>query len=305
MDDTRFDAAASHRHAPRASPVIAAAEVVDLRRAAHFAHSDHERVFQQSTFLEIVEQRDERAVEFRAADLMPVKIVLMGIPIEMHDPHATDARFDQPPGQQAVLAEFVAAITFMGRRRLLFQREQFRAAHQGAGPLERGLMAEDRSGVATAAKARVGGLPSPLGGRHGRGRNACRRSQIGGRPIVHDLDRLVPRPEEPGIAHIGVRLRRVPPNADVSGKNVIRPFQQLGHGGTDDRVAGRDPPRLQRVVSLKMVADPRVHAAQHREAMEIAGTVGKQFSDVRAGQRGGDRSIGATRLHARFGIPSL
>lgn len=101
---------ASHGHTPGSSPADRGSQIVNLRGAAHFPCHNYQGVLQNPALFEIVKQGDKCPVEFGTPYLMPVKIVLMGIPVEMGHFHAIDTGLEEAAGEQAVLAELMATI---------------------------------------------------------------------------------------------------------------------------------------------------------------------------------------------------
>ena len=94
------------------SPVIAAALAVDLRSAAEFADGHHQRLGQQATLVQILDQRGEADVELRAEHVLQAvgvlgvrvphrvvdgRVARLARPIHVDQPHAG---LDQPACQQ-------------------------------------------------------------------------------------------------------------------------------------------------------------------------------------------------------------
>ena len=76
-----LDAAAGQRQRPAVRPVIAAQVGIDDRRAAEFAHRDHQRGLQQAALVQVFHQRGERAVERRRQPIaVALVVVAVGVP---------------------------------------------------------------------------------------------------------------------------------------------------------------------------------------------------------------------------------
>ena len=112
----RPDAGAGQREAEDVAPVVAAADAVDLGRAAELADRHDQRLVQQPALVEVVDQRGEGDVELRAEDvLQPVGVLGVRVPhrvidrvvarlarpVDVDEPHPG---LDQPPGEQDALA---------------------------------------------------------------------------------------------------------------------------------------------------------------------------------------------------------
>ena len=108
--------------------------LVDLRRAAELAHAHDQRVVQQAALRQVVEQGGERpgrsaasAARAGARKLFSVRVPHrrvvrpLVVPVDGHQRHA---RLQQPPGQQAALAEQVPAVGVAHAVRLAVQLER-------------------------------------------------------------------------------------------------------------------------------------------------------------------------------------
>src|SRR3954469_14060307 len=90
----------------------------DLRRAPELAHPDDERVVEQAALLEIGHQRAPGGVEDFAEAAHVLEVLLVCVPREgavaagrrQADLDERYAALDQPAGEQATLAEEVAAV---------------------------------------------------------------------------------------------------------------------------------------------------------------------------------------------------
>ena len=64
------DASSGEEHGIAVRPVIAAAVAVDLRRAAHFAQHDDQRLCEEAARVEIAHQAAERLIELRQVEFL-------------------------------------------------------------------------------------------------------------------------------------------------------------------------------------------------------------------------------------------
>ena len=126
---------------------------VDLRRAAELAHPDDQRRIEQAAGSQVFHQGGPGRVEDVAQALDGVEVLLVRVPADAVVVHTAQgdlderhAALDQPAGQQAALAEQVAAIGIAHAVRLLFQVERLGRgrAHQPHGPVVGRLMAHRR-----------------------------------------------------------------------------------------------------------------------------------------------------------------
>ncbi len=108
---TRLYPATGHRHAPGPAPMIAASQIIDLRSTSHLTDRDDQRMLKHAALFEVVEQGQEGTIKFGTSNLMPIKVVLMRIPIKVSHAYTGDAGLQQPPSQQAMLPEFMRSIT--------------------------------------------------------------------------------------------------------------------------------------------------------------------------------------------------
>ena len=105
------------------SPVIASSLGIELRRPPEFANRHDQRFFQQSSHLEILEQRAETTIKLRTKTVLhPVVVVSVRVPhrtargqvaglpwpLDMDKPNP---RLDQPPRQQDTLPPLATTIT--------------------------------------------------------------------------------------------------------------------------------------------------------------------------------------------------
>ena len=132
---TARHASAGQGHREDAPPVIAATGGIDRRRATEFPHHHDERLVEEATVLEIVEERAVGSVELRAEDVLePAGVVLMGVPewisggrvprlarpVDLDEPHPG---LDQPSSEEHTLAELSSAVAIARSRRLALDLE--------------------------------------------------------------------------------------------------------------------------------------------------------------------------------------
>ncbi len=117
--------------------MVAAGVLVDLGGPAEFGREHDERGFQEAAIGQIVEQRGHAGVERGRPLGKIVEDVLVHVPGPEFHLDAPHARLDQPPGEQASLAERRLAIAVTGPLRFLRDVEglQIDAAEQSRGVL--------------------------------------------------------------------------------------------------------------------------------------------------------------------------
>ena len=108
QNGARFHAAAGEPHRERVDVMVAAGffAVLAHGRAAEFATPHHERVFQQTTRLQIMHERGLALVDI-AADFFEIALEVfaraaMRVPVCVIQLHETRAALDQPSCEQAV-----------------------------------------------------------------------------------------------------------------------------------------------------------------------------------------------------------
>ena len=146
VDRAAADSTAGERGAPGGGEVVAAQAWVDLRRAAELGERDHQRAFEQSACLEVVEQRRHDVVQLGDHLLMGLEVLPVAVPPGPRHADERDARLDQPAGDQGLLAELRRPELVADRLRLPRDVEQRLAGHQAANALV---------GHVVAARARV------------------------------------------------------------------------------------------------------------------------------------------------------
>ena len=150
-DPPSLHAAAGEGAGENLRPVVAAAGGIHLRRAAKLREPGDERVVEEAAIVQIGDQRGIALVVHRADDVFHAldrreRLRAVDVPrdfvkhgekrVDRDEPHAV---FDQPPREQAALAEAVHAVSFADGLRLLRQVEGLaglRARHQAVGGLE-------------------------------------------------------------------------------------------------------------------------------------------------------------------------
>ena len=96
----------------------------DRRVPAEFSHPDHQRAVQQATTLQIVDQGGHRRIDFLGELLDLREVIGVRVPAAVEHLDEGNAHFDQPPGQQATVAELRAAVGGPGRGRFPGQIER-------------------------------------------------------------------------------------------------------------------------------------------------------------------------------------
>ena len=113
--------------------MIAAVEVVDVRRAAEFRQHDDQRAFQHAALGQVVDQRGERPVELAELLDVEIEVLVVRVVVRVAHLHERHAVLQQPPGQQAMPAEVVLAVAIVILLGLLGDVEHFAALHQLQG----------------------------------------------------------------------------------------------------------------------------------------------------------------------------
>ncbi len=92
--------------------MVAAGLRIDSRRAAEFAKAHHQHPVGQSAVVDILGQRRHGAIEFGQQFVFELgEVVAVRVPAAAGlNLHERDAGLDEPPGQQAALAQVVAAV---------------------------------------------------------------------------------------------------------------------------------------------------------------------------------------------------
>src|SRR5258708_39575868 len=98
--------------------MVASLVRVDLRRASKLPHPDDQRRIQKVSGFQVLQQRPPRWIEDAGQFLNVVEIVLVRVPTQsLASLDAIERDFDkrhaalhQPPGEQAPLAELIAAV---------------------------------------------------------------------------------------------------------------------------------------------------------------------------------------------------
>ena len=300
-----LDAAAGQDGAPAVGEVVAALLRVDLRRAAELAHPDDQRRVQQSAVFQVAHQGRPRGVEHPAQALYRIEIVGVRVPAEAAAVEAAQRHLDerhaalhQPAGQQAALAEQVAAVGVAQRVLLVFQVERPAgvAAHEPDGLVVGRQVARRRPRRAGSRRRPFPCLRSrPMrasrwsaGTSRGGSRFCTRERTLGGawpgcnadRAAVADDQRGEVRPEEAGA--VGERAgRAVRGDAHEARQHGVAVDQFLG----DERAEGRvlDLVLGQRA-GVHQLGRPRVFALLGGHGANDRHAVG-EFGDLREGVR--------------------
>ena len=115
--------------------MVAAGVLVDLGRTAKLRGEHHERRAKEAAGLEVLEQGRHGGVEFADLPGQVLPQVAVHVPAPHLHLHAADATLDEPPREQAALAETRTAISFAGLVVLAGDVEggEVAAAHQANG----------------------------------------------------------------------------------------------------------------------------------------------------------------------------
>ena len=304
---------------------------IDHRSSTEFSHPDHQRRLQQSTQLQILQQRPPSGIEDRTETLDRVEVVLVSVPaqlrlaidsIEGHldKRHTT---FNQPPGQQAPLAEPVATITVPEPRCFVIKiksSDRLGPHHSHRLPVSTAvtghrhvgtLRPEPRLKLIEQSQASVGlgpvdppGLPQVLDpqcprviglslGRH------CRRV-----PITDD-QRSVLGPEK-SRAESGGTEKPVRGHTDKTGQRRGTVGQFLAEKRSERGIMNRP---LRQVPGSHLESGPLVitflgrHRPQNREMLGLQRQTRQMLGKLQSGDRGQQRTkrtaVGVSGLHVK------
>ena len=102
--------AAGEQHREDARPVVAAGALVDAGRPAEVGQQRHQRRLQQAALVQVVQQGGQAAVQRRQPLLQAGEDLGVVVPAVVVHGDEGHARLDQPPGQQAALAQARPAV---------------------------------------------------------------------------------------------------------------------------------------------------------------------------------------------------
>ena len=229
-----------------------------------------------------------------------------------------DSRLDEPARQQQVLSQGMHAVAVAHGRGLSFHLERLapaRSARQLKGPAVQILPISQWLDFRRGARGRIQAVQQPAAFLHALGRHR-RKQLVGSFEARHgrvigcraDEQRAVDQAQVAARADIrgaedGIADALDQP--DVGG-DVALAGSNLGQDGTDVRsVGGRIRLAAQAVVhGVEMVAD--VADVRHRpDQAEMLGQRGQarvQLADAHAGDRRGDRLVGAANFRGRLGL---
>ncbi len=356
VDVAAFDAGTGEDSGVAIRPVVAAVVAVAvatgadaaLRAAAEFAEGDDERFVEEATFVEIRDEGGKAAIEhggglvFHAAGEADVDIPGVVVAVgDFRPDHFDDARagFDQAAGEEAALAERVAAVAVANFVGLIAERERF-AGLAGRDEAEGrvvvfvevvlgdGLVDFGHALVDHVAEA--GAAIEPRFAHFGpqrevidldavelvhvhvvaRGEQVVRvvraAEKAGGARLVDDIA-LLQRPRQHDERQHRRRRRLEADDVAAKVRKVFRRRRLKLAGGADfvGRVAGVNLIDRGGVVEE---ADRRVaHRADERELVGDLIDLGEQFGHVHAGRLGRDALENAADVvgHIVFGIPQV
>ena len=89
-----------------ARPVIATGIRIDFWRPSKFARPHDQRLVEKTAIFEISNQCRQRRIAFAGESLNTIKHLFMRVPAPQPDFHKRDARFNEPPSEQAAFAKF-------------------------------------------------------------------------------------------------------------------------------------------------------------------------------------------------------
>ena len=139
-EGSALHAAAGHGKGPGVRVVVAAAGLVDPRRAAEFAHCDDEGVFEHATVFEILGELENDVVEVGNNHLVDLVVEDVAVPRHAVGDHDEGGSFfDESAGEEGVLAEGAGAVTVPVGLRDSFEIEEVGAAHQAVDSFEGGV----------------------------------------------------------------------------------------------------------------------------------------------------------------------
>ena len=283
--------------------VAAVAALLDLRRAAELAHPHDQRRVEQAAVLQVGHQRRPGGVERRAEGLHLVEVVLVRVPAAEGDLDEGHVALDQAAGQEAALAELVAAVAVAQRRGLLFEIERLRRlrTHQTHGPVVGGLVAVRAQAGAAGHEVALQRLQQADAGFVLFAADARRQVEVlhgqrrlgrvgDGQAVVADDERGVLRAEEAGAERLWAE-EALRSDADEVRQVVLVAAQLLGDERAQRRVLDRP---LRQVAGAHQEGGPAVvaflggHRADDRHAIAELGDLRQVLADLHAGDVGGD-----------------
>ena len=129
VDRPLFHTSACQHQRVNPGPVVTPGILIDLRRTAEFRVDDNQCVAKTTAFVQIVHQRAQHGVEFRAERCFHLfEVAAVCVPrtarrvTVAHVDH-WHTRFSEPPGQQTTLSKFTATVAIACRHRFRGQIE--------------------------------------------------------------------------------------------------------------------------------------------------------------------------------------
>ena len=90
--------------------MVAAGILVNLRCPAKLPHADQERLVEEAALLQIVHQRGKAEIKLGELLVEPLEDLRVMIPAAVIDGGEAHPRLNEPPGEEATLAERVPAV---------------------------------------------------------------------------------------------------------------------------------------------------------------------------------------------------
>ena len=306
--------------------MVAPAGRVDLGRPSEFARRDDQRIVEHAPVLQVFEQRAIGVVHHRPQVILhradggerlrtvdvPGEFVKDGL--KHIDRHEAAAALDQPPRQQAPLAEPVPPVFVAERVGLGAELEGFArlgGRHQRVGLLEIGVQ---KLGVRAVLKSFDGAVDhasqlSPPVDAHGG--NVVGRQKVGHLEvrvrrvgIQHEgVERLAEKSGVLPVRHIAAGGPHGARNQNVRRNVALRP-QEFGGHATDMRIldaALKEPAGLHHLMpGIVDGCGGVIDGTEHGELVGIPRHARENFRNLHARHVGRERLVGAADFRRRF-----
>ena len=291
------NAAAGHDDRPGPDEVVTARAVIDVRRAAHLAHPDDQRVGEEIALLQILKQARPGGIEHVHVRLVNDEVVGMAVVIFLPNLDERHAGLDELARHETAAPEIGVAIAFLSARPFALNIEYLPGAHEPKRALlgqpmrfirlrpmiPGSLLFHEVQQIAAAILSR---------------RRQRRHREVRKLPIAANGERLIARPE---VAGAGIARRA---HAHEARQIRFRIAQILGDHRANLRV--RHPlillvASVHVIDAIGMIRRLRAHAANDRELVHLPRHPRQIFAhlnavDIRLNRP--ERSAsGPTRLH--------
>ena len=305
-DRARDDARAAEADGPGFAPVVAAVEVIDVRRAAKFGEHDDERMFHQPACGEVFDERGEGFIKVAQLLEVEIEVLVVRVVVGMRHVHAGDALLDEPACEQAVAAKVGVAVAGAVLVRLFGNVENFALTHQFLRLLERLRPGLCLRRAAAQREAVVHFAPQVVGAHGGILRETFR--------ALHVLRRLAVAQRDAGILGTEISGVRAAPattaggDDNVPGERAICGIERLRGDGAEFRVhhaRARAASGGHEIVTIAVIVLVRVDAANEREVVHLLRRVRQEFTNLDARRGSGNGAERAAGGGAGLRIPAF